>query len=103
MSNRPVATPPAPRGESVFQRVDLLDQRLGQFVERLPVGREADLRPAAFEERGLQLALERLNLQRHARLAEKQSLGRLRDAAGLRGVTKAAQLLQAILLVVLRM
>ena len=46
-----------------------------------------------------QLLLQRLDLQRHRGLAERQFFGRLGDALGAGGVAKAAELLQAILLV----
>ena len=70
MSSRPDSMPPRPAWNVVVERVDRVDQRPGQLVQRLAVGRELDLRPAALEELGLELALQGLDLQRDAGLAE---------------------------------
>ena len=90
----------AARGEGFGKRVHALHQRQCQLVENRALRCELDLRTAALEQRRAEITFERLNLQRHGWLAQKQPVGRPGDTAGLRRRAKGTQLLEAILLVV---
>ena len=90
---------------------DLLDEPVGQFVdafhqgprhvEQFPTLRsQFDARAAAFEERRFQGLFQRLDLQAHGGLAEKQLIGCIRHFARSRHRAECAKLLQRVPLVV---
>ena len=102
MLSRPDSMPVAAGVERGGERVDGLDERPGQLVEGLAVGRELDLGAPALEQLGLELELERLDLERDRGLAEHGPLGRLRDAAGLGREAEAAEPPEPVALGLLR-
>ncbi len=79
--------------------VDRLDQRGGQFQQPLPIVRQRDARPAALEQLHAEFSFQGFDLQRDGRLAQEHLVGRFGDAVGTGGVAKAAELLQAIVLI----
>ena len=89
--SRPDSMPALAGVERRGQRVDGVDQRPGQLVERLALRREGDLRPPALEQLGPELELQGLDLQRDRGLAEHRLLGSPRDASGLGREAEAAQ------------
>ena len=85
-----------PRGEAIGQSGEAVDQRLRHLLKESARRRQPDLRTRPFEQQGVEVLLERLDLQRDRRLAQLQTLGGLRHAAGLRRVAERAQLAEPI-------
>ena len=69
-------------GREVFlQAVDAFHQRIGQFVKHFPFRSQLQAGAPAFEQGGLQLAFQGLDLQGYGGLGQKQPFRRLGDAA----------------------
>ena len=98
----PASRPLQPAAEFAVEAVQALDQRPRQLVQRLALAGEGQAPADALEQRRAEVALQRLQLQGHRRLAQEQRLGRARHRAQPGDLAEGPQRLQAVALVVER-